>query len=391
MMKVLYRYIQLVFVLSLLSMLFVHQSSVNATKSPNTMIILSVRSSPTAMLENKLDLNSTKMAQILKKAKSEKAPIPLSLTDIYVTIVQAGREKHFRMEQSGNLWNETELERLVLAKKTVVQLQTYAENLRRNHYGKMIPWEEAQHIVPRKSIFSVTDVETGLTFRVQRRAGSTHADVQPLTKKDTQIMKEIYNNHWSWERKAILVQTGNERLAASMNGMPHGGDGIPDNGFSGHFCIHFYGSTTHRSNYPDVFHQLMVHKAAGKLQAYLDGAPPYALAEIFIEAMNRRDSDFLRQVSEGMSQQTLNFFVKEMDKLTSIRIKKPKRISNENGHDNNLSVEIKLLIALQQKDQQKKNAIYHFVFTRESKQFPWRVKDILTDKGDIRSKGKKGG
>ncbi|MCC3377949.1 hypothetical protein LKX83_33445, partial [Cohnella sp. REN36] len=70
-------------------------------------------------------------------------------------------------------------------------------------------------------------------------AGKYHADVQPLTKADTKIMKQIYNGKWSWKRKAIVVKKDHHYYAASMQGMPHGGDGIPDNSFSGHFCIHF--------------------------------------------------------------------------------------------------------------------------------------------------------
>ena len=62
---------------------------------------------------------------------------------------------------------------------------------------EMLPWEEVNEILPKFSKFEVIDVETGLRFSVQRRAGSKHADVQPLTRKDTKIMKEIYQGKWS--------------------------------------------------------------------------------------------------------------------------------------------------------------------------------------------------
>ena len=57
-------------------------------------------------------------------------------------------------------------------------------------------------------------------------------------------MKTIYNGKWSWKRRAILIITHDQLLAASMHGMPHGA-GALKNGFPGHFCVHFYGSTTH--------------------------------------------------------------------------------------------------------------------------------------------------
>ncbi|MDQ7862437.1 hypothetical protein RCO48_19800 [Peribacillus frigoritolerans] len=53
---------------------------------------------------------------------------------------------------------------------------------------EMLPWEIVNNIIPDKTNFTIIDIETGLSFKVQRRAGSHHADVQPLTKEDTQIM-----------------------------------------------------------------------------------------------------------------------------------------------------------------------------------------------------------
>jgi len=37
-------------------------------------------------------------------------------------------------------------------------------------------------------------------------------------------------------------------MAASINGMPHGGGVISDNGMDGQVCIHFQGSSTHNGN-----------------------------------------------------------------------------------------------------------------------------------------------
>lgn len=92
------------------------------------------------------------------------------------------------------------MERLILPKEAADKLLTYGEALRKHHYGKIIPWEEAQRLVPRKSFFSVTDLESGLTFHVQRRAASDHADIQPLTKDDTKIMKQVSNSRNRMEK-----------------------------------------------------------------------------------------------------------------------------------------------------------------------------------------------
>jgi len=108
----------------------------------------------------------------------------------------------------------------------------------------------------------VTDVRTGISFKVQRRGGSKHADVQPLTAADTAKMKQLYGQ-WSWGRRAILVTVNGRTMAASMNGMPHGAGAITGNNFPGHFCIHFLGSRTHGTNSLDPDHQYMVRVAAG--------------------------------------------------------------------------------------------------------------------------------
>ena len=69
--------------------------------------------------------------------------------------------------------------------------------------------------------FTITDVRTGLSFRVRRFGGWYHADSVPLTAADTKIMFEISNNSWSWNRRPIWVTSGGRTVAASMHTMPH--------------------------------------------------------------------------------------------------------------------------------------------------------------------------
>ncbi|WP_079509426.1 hypothetical protein [Mesobacillus jeotgali] len=160
----------------------------------------------------------------------------------------------------------------------------------------MPQWEEVNEILPRYSKFTVMDLETGLKFRVQRRAGSNHADVQPLTSKDTAVMKKIYNGKWSWKRRAIIVISEDGKIAASMHGMPHGGGALKNN-FPGHFCIHFYGSTTHRTNFMDLSHKLMILKSAGKLEKYLEQTDPYDLVNAYIAGIKQQDSYIISFIS----------------------------------------------------------------------------------------------
>ncbi|WP_102274901.1 hypothetical protein [Cytobacillus massiliigabonensis] len=161
---------------------------------------------------------------------------------------------------------------------------------------EMLTWEKVNKILPKYSKFIVMDVETGEKFQVQRRAGSNHADVQPLTPKDTKIMKKIYNGKWSWKRRAIIVINGNQWIAASMHGMPHGAGALKNN-FPGHFCIHFYGSTTHRTNFMDLSHKLMILKSAGSLQEYLNHAEPYEVVRAYIAGLKQQDTRIVTAAS----------------------------------------------------------------------------------------------
>jgi hypothetical protein len=154
---------------------------------------------------------------------------------------------------------------------------------------EMLNWKEVNEILPKYTKFTVMDVETGKKFKVQRRAGSHHADVQPLTSKETKIMKRIYGGKWSWKRRAIIVIHKDQWIAASMHGMPHGGGALQNN-FPGHFCIHFYGSTTHRTNSMDISHMLMVLKASGKLNQYLGKANPYEVINAYVAGLKQQDA-----------------------------------------------------------------------------------------------------
>jgi len=127
--------------------------------------------------------------------------------------------------------------------------------------AELLHWDIANKIL--KSRATIIDVATGLSFEVQRRGGHNHADIEPLTGADTAVLKRIYGGSWSWARRAVIVVVGGRRIAASINGQPHGGQAITGNGFSGHICLHFLGSRTHASNSLDADHQRMVQAAVG--------------------------------------------------------------------------------------------------------------------------------
>jgi uncharacterized protein YraI len=122
-------------------------------------------------------------------------------------------------------------------------------------------WNEVKGVFTIGKEATVTDVKTGKQFKIKRYAGSLHADVDPLTSKDTAIMKDIYNSSWSWDRRAIWVTVDGITFAASMNGMPHSYNHLSGNNFAGHFCAHFYKSKGHTSGVECSIHQACVEYA----------------------------------------------------------------------------------------------------------------------------------
>ncbi len=149
--------------------------------------------------------------------------------------------------------------------------------------GALDWYKEVQYIWKKGINATVTDVNTGKSFRVKRTYGHNHADVEPLTKKDSKVIKEIWNG-WSWERRAVVVEVDNTVLAGSMTAMPHAGrdsspanktinnrsgnygrgvnlDAVKRNGANGVMDIHFLNSRTHSSNRVLKNQQDMVKKA----------------------------------------------------------------------------------------------------------------------------------
>ncbi|PGT90701.1 MULTISPECIES: hypothetical protein [Bacillaceae] len=160
----------------------------------------------------------------------------------------------------------------------------------------LLSWDVVNEIIPRKSSFAVIDIDSGQSFKVQRRAGSGHADVQPLTKDDTKIMKKIYNGKWSWRRRAVFILIDDQLIPASMHGMPHGAGAI-QNGFPGHFCIHFSGSTTHRTRKFDLSHHVMILKAAGKFDDYTASLSAEEILNIFLITAKNHDKELMEGIS----------------------------------------------------------------------------------------------
>jgi peptidoglycan hydrolase-like protein with peptidoglycan-binding domain len=145
-------------------------------------------------------------------------------------------------------------------------------------------WTKASKVFKIGSTATVTDTKTGKTFKIVRTYGTNHADVEALTAKDSETIKDIWGG-WSWTRRPVIIEVNETRIAASMAAMPHAGldsqpantyvsqrsggysrgtnlDKIKNNGMSGHMDVHFLNSKTHGTNKVDPKHQAAVKQAA---------------------------------------------------------------------------------------------------------------------------------
>jgi hypothetical protein len=346
------------------------EDTADASRADN-MAILLVKTSPDAARVTAIPLMSRHAFERRVRRGVRRPVRVVPVSDIYVTLKGKGKPLSYLVDRQGNLFEENQHNRIELDKSLRKQIKASAEKLRSLHYGKLVKWDEADHEFPKHAIFNVVDMETGLSFHVQRRAGRRHADVQPLTQADTAVMKQIYNGEWSWRRKAILIERDGKLFAASMHGMPHGGDGIPDNGFSGHFCIHFLGSTTHGSGNVDPEHQLMIYKAAGRLHEWMDGASPGQVADAFWIALNRKEMSLLNMCLSNP--EPLQYFLQADDPITGIRRKSPPFIRNTAGL---LVVEFPVQVGIKREHLREQRLTLNVRLVRYSLFDPWKIDDI---------------
>lgn len=139
-----------------------------------------------------------------------------------------------------------------------------------NEVYRHIHWDEAQLRLPIGMSFSVIDVATGASWDMIRMGGVNHADTVTRTRNDTDIMLDVWGDTWSWEHRAVIIDTASGvRMAASMNGMPHGEYFVNwnENGLQGHVCVHFFGSKTHihNSEQPQAQEQVIIAEEFLKL------------------------------------------------------------------------------------------------------------------------------
>ena len=107
----------------------------------------------------------------------------------------------------------------------------------------------------------IYDIRTGITMRIKRMGGTSHADVEPATASDTVKLLKIAGGSFSWDSHAVILYAGGKYVACAINTMPHGDQTITNNGFNGQFCLHMVNSRTHGTNTVNSTHQSAIAAA----------------------------------------------------------------------------------------------------------------------------------
>jgi hypothetical protein len=167
----------------------------------------------------------------------------------------------------------------------------YELNSQENTYGEYIYWDKIKSKLENHPNLKIIDFETGLTWMVtvvnKDVINSLHADVEPSSILDKLKSSTLWGGD-SWEPRPVLVQMPNGILvAASIHNMPHAGlddapflskvenrsggygtgynrDYVKNNGMSGHVCLHFAGSRSHKTKSRIKVHQKAIKIASNK-------------------------------------------------------------------------------------------------------------------------------
>lgn len=165
---------------------------------------------------------------------------------------------------------------------------------RRSPFGEMLDWGDVAERFGIGDEAMVKDSDSGKTFHVRRTGGYSHAEIEPLSTKDSAVVKSLYGGRWSWKRRAVVVETGGLKIAGSLVGTPHGTDEIADNDCYGSLGLYFSGRLMER--HINLSHLVMIWKAAGRIEEELRGLTPEKTVMVLFTALDQADAKGLRQM-----------------------------------------------------------------------------------------------
>ncbi len=205
-----------------------------------------------------------------------------------------------KMETREYLWNGSHY---LLDKKTGNMIEVNSnlkeyfelaarEIKKRSPFGEILEWEEVKKLFEINNKALIREIDTGNKFTVIRTGGYSHADIEPLNREDTLRLKAIYNGTINWKRRAVVVEIGERKIAASLTGAPHGEGKIDNNDLHGKVGLYFF--SKEKNSGVNLSHQLMIWKAAGKTKKYLQQISPEEHIIAIFTAIDQQDLKSLK-------------------------------------------------------------------------------------------------
>lgn len=130
--------------------------------------------------------------------------------------------------------------------------------------GELLQWSSVKEMLKEGLSYTVTDYNTATTFSLKYMGGENHAEMECASAEDTAKLLSVFGEEFNFSKRSVVVSIDGKNVAASLQGWPHGEDGVSQNDMSGHLCMFFDGSLSHVGMLPDVEHIKLVYKAAGK-------------------------------------------------------------------------------------------------------------------------------
>lgn len=128
--------------------------------------------------------------------------------------------------------------------------------------GQLVDWSVVKSMLNVGSAYTVTDCNTGESFRLVFSGGDNHAEMELYSEDDKAAFDTICGEEYNFLKRPVVVNIGGSDIAASMQCFPHGSDEVDSNGMEGHVCVFFSGSLSHVGSVSDVEHEATVRRAA---------------------------------------------------------------------------------------------------------------------------------
>ncbi|MBP3619418.1 MAG: hypothetical protein J6J24_02020 [Clostridia bacterium] len=156
--------------------------------------------------------------------------------------------------------------------KNIYEINTYNEAELTAHQNSEkrvldLMWKDINPLFENDIPYELIALHNNSSFFAVRTGGTNHADIEPASSEEKQSMEQFFTTN-EWKCYPVLLKLNeNTFIPASLSSYPHGYQTL--NTSSGHFCLHFKNSKTHKTNLIDQTNQDCIKEATKKGKIYI--------------------------------------------------------------------------------------------------------------------------